>query len=194
MFCLQNGEKSDIELNVPPWWWWGCSGKIKNGTKFQKYFRHFFHVQKKIRWLGPRQKTAALFFLRCVSSFRLRWIISLEWLKIEKSDVWISNYSVFLSDLSDLSPMLERLYKQVEQPSCSERKSAPITDHRSLPTNHRIIEEHQVEQARIFKRKRRVSTLNSRSSAFVTEQRFSDRIFCAQSIIFYQFSVWRNVQ
>ena len=116
----------------------------------------------------------------------LRWIIRLEWLKIEKSDVWISNYSVFLSDLSDLSPMLERLYKQVEQPSCSERKSAPITDHRSLPTNHRIIEEHQVEQARIFKRKRRVSTLNSRSSAFVTEQRFLDRIFCAQSIIFYQ--------
>ena len=120
----------------------------------------FFHVQK-IRWIGPREKTAALFFLRCVSSFRLRWIISLEWLKIEKSDVWISNYSVFLSDLSDLSPMLERLYKQVEQPSCSERKSAPITDHRSLPTNHRIIEEHQVEQARIFKRKRRVSTLNA---------------------------------
>ena len=137
-------------------------------------------------------KNCCSFFLRCVSSFRLRWIISLEWLKIEKSDVWISNYSVFLSDLSDLSPMLERLYKQVEQPSCSERKSAPITDHRSLPTNHRIIEEHQVEQARIFKRKRRVSTLNSRSSAFVTEQRFSDRIFCAQSIIFYQFSILKK--
>ena len=160
----------------------GVFGWIEKWREIWKMFSTFFW-RFFFRWIGPRQKTAALFFLRCVSSFRLRWIISLEWLKIEKSDVWISNYSVFLSDLSDLSPMLERLYKQVEQPSCSERKSAPITDHRSLPTNHRIIEEHQVEQARIFKRKRRVSTLNSRSSAFVTEQRFSDRIFCAHCII-----------
>ena len=50
-------------------------------------------------------KKLLLFFSSCYASLRLRWIISLERLKIEKSDVWISNYSVFLSELSDLSPM-----------------------------------------------------------------------------------------
>ena len=164
----------------------------KNIFKLYHFPLHLLSIffWKKIRWLGPRQKTAALFFLR-VSSLRLRWIISLEWLKIEKSDVWISNYSVFLSDLSDLSPMLEQCSIESQTGRESEEVSAnhrsPITanqspNYRRAPSRAGPNFQAQTQQFQL-----------SRSSPWLLwQRRFSvvEKVvtgFSApQSIIFYQ--------